>query len=85
MAPWCRVGSGSYRWFVYITTLLLQEASGLPNCIVGHPNSTSAPSILLVLLDPHYGVGMLAARLLSVYKGLYSATCYFSLISSKIV
>ena len=46
-------GSGSYRWLVYITTLLLQEASGLLDCIVGHPNCTSASSILLVLLEPH--------------------------------
>ena len=45
--------SGSYRWFVYIT-LLLWEASGLLDCIVGHLNCTSAPSILLVLLESHW-------------------------------
>ena len=44
---------GSYRWFVYITTLLLREASWLLYCIVGHPKPASAPSILLVLLEPH--------------------------------
>ena len=56
MAPWAvRVegGLGSYWWFVYITTLLLREASWLLYCIVGHPNPASAPSILLVLLEPH--------------------------------
>ena len=44
---------GSYRWFVFITTLLLREASWLLYCTVGHPNPVSAPSILLVLLEPH--------------------------------
>ena len=29
------------------------EASGLLDCIVGHPNCASAPSILLVLLEPY--------------------------------
>ena len=58
MAPWVvwvAGGYGSYRWFVYITTLLLRE--GHPGlilyCIVGHPNTASAPSTLLVLLEPH--------------------------------
>ena len=43
----------SYRWFVYITTSLLREASWLRYWIVGHPNPASAPSILLILLEPH--------------------------------
>ena len=45
-------GFGSYRWFVYIT-LMLRETSWLLYCFVGHPNPFSAPSILLVLLEPH--------------------------------
>ena len=45
-------GLGSYGWFVYITTLLLREASLLLYCIAGHLNPVSAPSILLVLLEP---------------------------------
>ena len=52
-AVWVEDGFGSYRWFVYITTLLLREASWLLYCIVGHLNPSSAPSILLVLLEPH--------------------------------
>ena len=55
MAPWVvRVASGfvCYRWFLNIT-LLLCEASWLLYCIVGHPNPASAPSILLVPLEPH--------------------------------
>ena len=44
---------GSYRWFVFITTLLLREASWLLYCTVGHQNPVSAPSIFLVLLEPH--------------------------------
>ena len=54
MAPqavWKEGGLVSYRWFV---TLLLRDASWLLYCIVGHLNPTSAPSILLVLLEPHY-------------------------------
>ena len=35
-------GLGSYRWFVYITTLLLREASSLLDCIVGDPKCASA-------------------------------------------
>ena len=31
-------GSGSYRWFAYKTTLLLREASGSLDCIVGDQN-----------------------------------------------
>ena len=57
MAPWAVLVEGgfvSYRWFVYITTLMLQEASWLLYCIVGHPNLASAPSILLVLLEIHF-------------------------------
>ena len=50
---WVAGGFGSYRWFVYITTLLLREASWLLHRIVGHPNPASALSILLVLLEPH--------------------------------
>ena len=56
MAPWSvRVegGFGNYRWFVYITTLLLREASLLLYCIVGHRNPASATSILLVLSERH--------------------------------
>ena len=56
MAPWAvwvEGWFGSYRWFVYITTLLLREASWVLYCIVGHPNHASAPSVLLVLLEPH--------------------------------
>ena len=49
-------GGGRVRQLsmVYITTLLLREASWLLYCIVGHPNPASAPSIMLVLLEPHY-------------------------------
>ena len=57
MAPWVvsvEGGFGSYGWFVYITTLLLRDASWLLYCIVGHPNPASSPSILLVLFEPHY-------------------------------
>ena len=32
---------------------IVAMASWLLHCIVGHPNPTSAPSILLVLLEPH--------------------------------
>ena len=46
-------GFWSYRWFVYITTLLLQEASWVVYCFVGHLNPASVPSSLLVLLEPH--------------------------------
>ena len=46
-------GFGSHRWFLYITTLLLPEASWLLYCIMGHPNPASAPSILVVLLEHH--------------------------------
>ena len=46
-------GFGRYRWFVYIIMLLLRKASWLLYCIVGHLNLTSAPPILLVLLEPH--------------------------------
>ena len=47
-------GCGSKRWIASVRTLLLREASGLLNCIVGHPNFSSAPSILLVLLEPYW-------------------------------
>ena len=56
MALWAvRVegGFGSYRRFTYTTMLLMREASWLPYCIVGHPYPASAPSLLLVLLEPH--------------------------------
>ena len=46
-------GSGRYRWFVYITTLLFREASGILDCIVGDPNYAAAPSIMLVLSERH--------------------------------
>ena len=36
---------------LHTVTLLLREASGLLNCIMGHPNCTSARFILLVLLE----------------------------------
>ena len=35
-------GFGSYRWFVYITTLLLRDASWILILVVGHPNGLSA-------------------------------------------
>ena len=62
MAPWTvwvEGGFWCYRWFVYITTLLLREASRLLYCIVGHPNPASAPSILLVLLEPQYDIQLI--------------------------
>ena len=64
-------GSESYRWFVYITTLLLQEASWLPDCIVGHPNCTCTPSIILVLLEPHCFVCFIAPTLVMSLDGTF--------------
>ena len=61
----CTVAQGgceSYRWFVYITTPLLREASWSLDCIVEHPNYASAPSILLVLLEPHCVLTSIATR-----------------------
>ena len=63
-------GLVSYRWFVYIATLLLRDASWLLYCIVGHLNPTSAPSILLVLLKPHY------SHEYKVFKDLFRGTKY---------
>ena len=48
-----QAGCESYPWFVYITKPLLRDASWFFNCIMGHPNYASAPSILLDLLAPH--------------------------------
>ena len=46
-------GFGSCRWFVYIATLLLREASWLQIALWDTRTPASAPSILWFLLEPH--------------------------------
>ena len=46
-------GGGRFRELSVVCLHNVIVPRGILYCIVGHPNPASAPSILLVLLEPH--------------------------------
>ena len=72
---WLEGGFGSYRWFVYITTLLLREASWLLYCIVGHP----ASAIYIVSSGVRFGEAF------GPTEKWWQGTCFWSCVKTILV